>query len=397
MRLDELGHVSRGRSRHRPRDAEHLYGGPHPFVQTGDIKSAQLYLNRFTQTYSDAGLAQSKKWPVNTLCITIAANIAETAILGIEACFPDSVIGFVADDEVSDVRFIKYKLDVVKQEFQKVSQGAAQANLSQQKLLSIPLSVPPVSVQKDIADRLSAYDDLIENNRRRMELLEASARHLYEEWFVRLRFPGHEHTPIKDGVPKGWVTRPLSDCSTFSSGGTPRKSNAEYWDGDIPWISSGEMTHWRLHDSERRVTSEGSENGTRLVPPGTILAVVRGMSLAKEFRIAMCSRSMTFNQDLKAITANEDVRPLFLYSALIAQREVIRDRSTEASHGTKKLDTAVLSSTPIPVPPMAIQDAYCEYVSPMHELWDRCWSQNTKLKAARDHLLPRLMSGEVPV
>lgn len=302
---------------------------------------------------------------------------------------------YVRDFKGNNPRFIAYLLEDTLRGHQ--SDKAAVPGFNRNVLHEIDVQVPTTAVQAIIVDRLSAYDDLIENNCRRMELLEASARHLYEEWFVRLRFPGHEHTPIEDGVPKGWGTRPLSACSTFSSGGTPKKSNAEYWDGEIPWISSGEMTHWRLHDSERRVTSEGAENGTRLVPPGTILAVVRGMSLAKEFRIAMCSRSMTFNQDLKAITANEDVRPLFLYSALIAQREIIRDRSTEASHGTKKLDTAVLSSTPIPVPPMAIQDTFCEYVSPMHELWDRCWSQNTKLKAARDHLLPRLMSGEVPV
>src|SRR5437879_5225090 len=131
-RLDELGHVSRGRSRHRPRDAAHLYGGLHPFVQTGDIKAAQLNLTEYSQTYSEAGLEQSKKWPAGTLCITIAANIAETAILGIEACFPDSVIGFLADEKQCDVRFIKYKLDMVKRTFQQVSQGAAQDNLSQE-------------------------------------------------------------------------------------------------------------------------------------------------------------------------------------------------------------------------------------------------------------------------
>src|SRR5437867_1366205 len=105
-RLDELGHVSRGRSRHRPRDAAHLYGGPHPFVQTGDIKAAQLYLTEYSQTYTEAGLEQSKKWAAGTLCITIAANIAETAILGMDACFPDSVIGFFADENQCDVRFV---------------------------------------------------------------------------------------------------------------------------------------------------------------------------------------------------------------------------------------------------------------------------------------------------
>ena len=77
MALDQLGSVSRGRSRHRPRDAEFLYGGPYPFVQTGDVKKAGLYLRDFEQTYSKAGLAQSKLWPVGTLCVTIAANIAE--------------------------------------------------------------------------------------------------------------------------------------------------------------------------------------------------------------------------------------------------------------------------------------------------------------------------------
>jgi type I restriction enzyme S subunit len=107
-RLDDLGLVARGRSRHRPRDAAHLYGGPFPFVQTGDVKHADLYLTSYSQTYNEAGLEQSKLWPQGTLCITIAANIAETAILGFDACFPDSVIGFVGDESQCDVRFIKY-------------------------------------------------------------------------------------------------------------------------------------------------------------------------------------------------------------------------------------------------------------------------------------------------
>ena len=125
--LDELGQVSRGRSRHRPRDAAHLYGGPYPFVQTGDIKHANLYLTNYSQTYSDAGLEQSRLWKAGTLCITIAANIADTAILGIDACFPDSVIGFIPDKEKADVRFIKYLFDATLQSrFKKFTQGAAQ-------------------------------------------------------------------------------------------------------------------------------------------------------------------------------------------------------------------------------------------------------------------------------
>ncbi len=242
--------------------------------------------------------------------------------------------------------------------------GSTIKHLPREKLALINVPVPPIGVQHRIADMLSSYDDLIENNRRRMELLEASARHLYEEWFVRLRFPGHEHTKIVNGVPEGWKKKKLSECSTFLSGGTPSKSKPEYWDGDIPWISSGEMTHWRLHQSERRVTEEGAKNGSRMVPKHTILAVVRGMSLAKEFRVAMCSREMAFNQDLKAIVAGPDLRPEYLYAALLSQREQIRDRATEASHGTKKLDTAVLSETKLIVPPKQLQDSFAEFVFP---------------------------------
>lgn len=210
--LDELGSVSRGRSRHRPRDAEHLYGGPYPFVQTGDVKKAPLYLKEYTQTYSDAGLAQSKIWPVGTLCVTIAANIAETAILDIEACFPDSIIGFVADPEKSDTKFIKYQFDaLLKKRMRTVSQGAAQDNLSQAKLLSFEFPAPDVLEQKRIASVLSAYDDLIENNRRRIALLEEAARLLYREWFVHLRFPGHEHSKIVDGLPVGWEIKKVGD------------------------------------------------------------------------------------------------------------------------------------------------------------------------------------------
>ena len=224
LTLDQLGTVSRGRSRHRPRDAAFLYGGPYPFVQTGAVKRAGLYLRDYDQTYSEAGLAQSKLWPRGTLCITIAANIAETSILGIEACFPDSVIGFIADPSKADVRFVKYLFDaVLRERFQSFTQGAAQDKLRQSKLLSIKFPVPDLFVQRRISDILSSYDDLIENNRRRMTLLEQAALELYREWFVRLRFPGHEDKKLIDGVPEGWAKTTLDEVLwSLESVGRPK-------------------------------------------------------------------------------------------------------------------------------------------------------------------------------
>lgn len=133
--LSEVGSIGRGKSKHRPRNDPRLYGGQHPFVQTSEVKHAGLHLTNYSQTYSELGLAQSKLWPAETLCITIAANIGDTAILGIPACFPDSILGFVADPDASDVRYVKYCLDGFKEQIQLISRGTTQDNLSLDKLL----------------------------------------------------------------------------------------------------------------------------------------------------------------------------------------------------------------------------------------------------------------------
>ena len=123
VRLGDLGEVGRGRSRHRPRHAPELYGGPYPFVQTGDIKASGGRITTHAQTYSECGLAQSRLWPADTMVITIAANIAETAILTYPACFPDSVVGFVPDESKCDVRFVEYSFRLLRTKIQHENVG----------------------------------------------------------------------------------------------------------------------------------------------------------------------------------------------------------------------------------------------------------------------------------
>jgi len=160
-KLGEVAEISRGKSKHRPRNATFLYGGKYPFVQTGDIKNAGLFLETYSQTYSEAGLKQSKLWNKNTLCITIAANIAETTILKIKACFPDSVIGLIPRKNQSNIIFIKYQFDNFKSDVQKLSQGAAQANLNQESLSNVLFAFPSFTEQNKIADFLSLIDERI--------------------------------------------------------------------------------------------------------------------------------------------------------------------------------------------------------------------------------------------
>ncbi|WP_205928120.1 restriction endonuclease subunit S [Rhizobium leguminosarum] len=287
--------------------------------------------------------------------------------------------------------------DAFKSQVEQMRSGVAQPQLPIRDMRRIELPLPTLRQQQRLEEIISGYDDLIDNNRRRIALLEEAARMLYREWFVHFRFPGHEHVKVIDGLPEGWSIRRLEECVTFQSGGTPSKAKSEYWSGDVPWISSGQLTTMRVSTSQYSVTEDAVANGSRYAERGTILAVVRGMSLAKEFRIGLVSRQVCFNQDIKALVPEKGVEGLFIFHLLFEQKEEIRQRAGEASHGTKKLESAVLENLPVLVPPATIRRHFVDYVEPIHAQWDVLYQQNKKLNQARDLLLPRLINGELAV
>ena len=170
--------MQRGKSKHRPRDDEKLYGGTYPFIQTGDIKKANLYIREYERTYSNYGLSQSKLWSKGTLCITIAANIAETAILGLNACFPDSVIGWISNDKITNNIFIKYYFDFYKTQLKRLSVGGAQENLNLDKLENVYFNIPTLSEQNDITDLLTKIDELIDTQSKIIRVLESQKKEL---------------------------------------------------------------------------------------------------------------------------------------------------------------------------------------------------------------------------
>jgi type I restriction enzyme, S subunit len=373
QRLNQLGCLARGRSRHRPRDAAHLYDGPYPFVQTGDVKHAELYITDYQQTYSEAGLEQSRLWPAGTLCITIAANIADTAILGFDACFPDSVIGFISDEKKSDARFVKYLFDAtIQRQVRQFTQGAAQDNLSLEKLLSIEFAVPEVNEQRNIADILSRYDDLIENNRRRMTLLEEAARQLYREWFVRLRFPGHEHTRIIKGVPEGWERGKFETALVLQRGFDLPIQSRE--DGDVPIYGSTGIN--------------GFHNKAQNSGPGVVTG--RSGTLGEVHYVA--SDFWPLNTALW-VKEFRRVTPLF---ALFLMRELdLKQYNGGVSVPT--LDRKTVHRAEILIPPKGLIRSFDEFAALLFQQIGTLTAQTEKLRSARDLLLPRLMSGEIAV
>lgn len=145
--LSELGTLERGKSKHRPRNAPELLGGPYPLIQTGEVANANGYIKTHTQTYSELGLAQSKMWPAGTLCITIAANIAKTAILTFDACFPDSIVGFTPN-ELTTTEFIQCWLSFRQKELEENAPESAQKNINLKILRELQVPLPPIESQR---------------------------------------------------------------------------------------------------------------------------------------------------------------------------------------------------------------------------------------------------------
>ncbi|HEI8669649.1 TPA: restriction endonuclease subunit S [Serratia marcescens] len=163
--LSELGVLSRGKSKHRPRNDPRLFGDTYPFIQTGEVANSSGRIKSATKFYSEFGLSQSKLFPQGTLCITIAANIADTAILDIDACFPDSVVGFIPKKNKSHVLFIKYLIDANKEDLEAYAPATAQKNINLKVLNDLRFPMPGIEEQLEIVRRveqLFAYADTIE-------------------------------------------------------------------------------------------------------------------------------------------------------------------------------------------------------------------------------------------
>lgn len=373
--LDRLGEISRGKSKHRPRNDPSLFGGKYPFIQTADVKAAGMYLTKYSETYNDRGLAQSKIWPKGTLCITIAANIADTTILGIDACFPDSVMGFIPFKNVANVKFVKYSFDILQRDCKNISQGTAQDNLSWKKLSTIKFPMPSIDIQNKIVDILSAYDDLIENNEKQIQLLEEAAQRLYKEWFIDLRFPGHEDVEIVDGIPEDWKMEPVGSVIKTVLRTLQIKTKDYLPDGTIPIIDqSREFIAGYTNLEDAIVLSE-----TPVIVFGDHTRILKYI----QFPFAKGA------DGTQLIISNTELMPEpLLYLSLL---------SVDLSNYHYARHFKYLKEEMIIIPSQEIADSFNNIVDPLFKRVQVLRNINRNCEQARDRLLPKLMSGEIEV
>ena len=273
--------------------------------------------------------------------------------------------------------------------------GANIQNLSQARLSNHECRIPSIEVQHRIADILSAYDDLIENNQKQIKLLEEAAQRLYKEWFVNLRFPGHENTKIVDGVPEGWNECTVESFGTVITGKTPPTSNKEYYtNGKVPFVTIPDM-HNVVYPlkTEKRLTIEGAQTQkNKYIPPNSVMISCIGTVGLVSIATEVCQT----NQQINSIILNNEDDLYFFYESMLRMKDLLdglgSNGATMTNVNKSKLEKLIIIS-----PSKDIVKQYNDVCKPLFESALNLSRKNVYLKNMREALLPKLMSGEVEV
>lgn len=383
--LSELGTFSRGKSKHRPRNDVKLFeGGKYPLVQTGDVKAANLYITKNDSYYNDFGLKQSKLWPAGTLCITIAANIAETAILSYPMCFPDSIVGFNANPEKSSELFVYYFFEYIKKEIQKSASGSIQDNINIDYLSKMRIKVPEKKYQDKIVELLSSIDKKILLNNQINQELEAMAKTLYDYWFVQFDFPDQNGKPYKSSggkmvynlelkreIPEGWGVARLDQLQIATG-----KRDANFG------TENGKYDFWTTANSPIKA-DEFSFEGRAILIAGN-----------GNFYVNFTDGKFEAYQRTYVIQSEDEKMLIFMYMACLQSAEKLR----KASNGSiiKYITIGDVNNISSPYNHNVV-DEFVKIYRPLIDQISKNKKQNQELNQLRDWLLPMLMNGQVKV
>jgi type I restriction enzyme S subunit len=315
-----------------------------------------------------------------------------------EDYWPLNTALFVTDFKGNHPRFVAYLLRSILRDHQ--SDKAAVPGVNRNVLHELEVRYPDDRAQERIADTLSAYDDLIENNRRRMALLEEAARQLYREWFVRLRFPGHEHTRFTNRVPETWKHVALADvCESVQDGDWVESKDQGGEDYRLLQISNIGVNEFVETGNFRYVSEETFRRlNCREVLVGQILISRMPKPIGRAWLVTEMPWPMITSVDVAIVAPNRELADAYFLTQFLNSPENLEHCERRAVGATRpRVARRELASLPLLLPPPPLQQLFCDVAKPLDQLRASLYRQNHKLRAARDLLLPRLMSGEIAV
>jgi type I restriction enzyme S subunit len=306
----------------------------------------------------------------------------------------DSHITIVRPRSSIDAAFLAYYLASIEPMIESLARGATnQTELSSSSLAELEIPCLPLSTQRKISEMLSAYDDLIENNRRRMELLEESARLLYREWFVRLRFPGHEHARLTNGAPQGWERKLLNELTSFLKRGIAPHYND---DAEGLVINQKCIRDGRLNmNLARRQNREFAPE--RQVQFGDVLVNSTGEgTLGRIAQVKAPVENCTVDTHVTIVRPKLGI-PIHYFGMVVMAWESQFSTMGRGATNQTELSPGQIGESPVLLPKKTLMEEFESFAEPVYQQVTNLVSQNDKLRAARDLLLPRLMSGEIAV
>ena len=292
-----------------------------------------------------------------------------------------------------NTRFLYNSFIPFLKQFEQSSTGVTTKFLTLGILNNLWISLPAFEVQEKIAAILSAYDDLITANNRRISLLEKMTEELYREWFVRMRFPGHEKVKIVNGIPDGWDVKQITEMYQTSSGGTPSREKPEYYNGSVPWIKTGELKNTFLIKTEELITEAALEKSSAKIFPKYTVVLAMYCAMGE---LSILSLDAATNQACCAfLPKHEYLSYPFSYQLIRNVRQSLINLSFGAAQ--QNLSQEIIKKFKVLVPKKELILKYSRFVLPVFQTAEIIYIQNDKLKSSRDRLLSRLMSGKIDV
>lgn len=386
-RIQDLGEVLAGRQR-----SPNQPGTPRPYLRVANVFDGYIDTSDVLEMpFTDREFERFRLLPGDVLVNEGQSRhlVGRSAVYRgdpPECCFQNTIIRFRAT-AVADSEFA-YQLFAWLQRVGRFSEIATQttsiAHLGVNRFAQLAVDVPEVREQREIAAMLKAVDDAV------------AAGEAVVEQHERVRHDLMAHLLLGPDA-AAWQAISLGDAGEWLSGGTPNKSVPELWTGPIPWVSPKDMKRARIGEAEDHVSEDAAANGTRLVPPGTLLMVVRGMILAHTFPVALTTAQVAFNQDIKALRPRDGLHPDYLLYWLTAMQPEVLKIVDVANHGTKRIATERLHELSLPVPSVEVQHRIVSTLRAADVRLDAEVAAVTERRRVKAALADALLSGRLRV
>lgn len=361
-----------------PKSDEPLYyaDGTIPWLRTQEVQFNRIYDTEIKITENGLNNSNAKWIKENSVIVAMYGNSAgRTAISKIPLTTNQACCNLEINSLKADYNFVYYKLLAEFEALKGLSKGAAQNNLNANDVKEFPVTIPPLPTQRKIASILSGYDDLIENNLKRIKLLEEKAFVSYKLLVKSEKFK-------------------LEELYETSSGGTPSRTNAEYFTGEINWFKSKELADSILLESEEKITEQAvDKSSAKLFPVGSVIMAMYGATIGK---LGLLSQPSTTNQACCAIIQKDEIKSnYYILNWLIENREYVLSFRMGAAQ--ENISQQVIRNLLVSIPKDSDLKIFNQEMKPIYQLIKNLHQQNTKLREARDILLPRLMNGQIEV